>query len=125
FRVAKTHSKAQITLTPEHQEALVSEANYFYKLMDSPVGELKLVATGKGLTAILWEKDDPRRVRLGPLKLDPKNKFLKETEKQLKAYLVGRLKKYTVPLDFNATEFQKQVWTALLTIPFGETRSYG
>jgi methylated-DNA-[protein]-cysteine S-methyltransferase len=30
-----------------------------------------------------------------------------------------------VPLDFKGTEFQKSVWKALLTIPFGETRSYG
>ena len=103
----------------------MSETVYFYKLMASPFGELKLVATDKGLTAILWEKDDPRRVRLGPMKLDPGNKILVETEKQLKAYLDGRLKKFTVPLDFKGTDFQKSVWAALLTIPFGETRSYG
>jgi methylated-DNA-[protein]-cysteine S-methyltransferase len=103
----------------------VSETVYFYKLMNTPLGELKLVATNRGLTAILWEKDDPRRVRLGALKLDPGNKFLIETEKQLKAYFDGRLKKFTVPLDFKGTDFQKQVWAALLTIPFGETRSYG
>ena len=30
-----------------------------------------------------------------------------------------------MPLDFKGTEFQKSVWRALLTIPFGETRSYG
>jgi len=30
-----------------------------------------------------------------------------------------------VPLDFKGTAFQKSVWAALLTIPFGETRSYG
>jgi methylated-DNA-[protein]-cysteine S-methyltransferase len=29
-----------------------------------------------------------------------------------------------VPLDFRGTEFHKSVWKALLTIPFGETRSY-
>ncbi len=125
FRVAKNRWRAQISLNNRYQEAVVSEKSYFYKLMDSPFGELKLVATDKGLTAILWEKDDPRRVRLGPMKLDPDNEFLKETEKQLKAYFDGQLKKFTVPLDFNGTEFQKQVWAALLTIPFGETRSYG
>ena len=30
-----------------------------------------------------------------------------------------------MPLDFKGTDFQKSVWAALLTIPFGETRSYG
>ena len=64
------------------------------------------------------------RVRLGPLVEDTDNKHLKETEKQLSAYFRGKLKKFTVPLDFNGTDFQKSVWAALLTIPFGETRSY-
>ena len=40
---------------------------YFYKMTKSPVGVLKLVASDKGLAAILWENDDPKRVRLGAL----------------------------------------------------------
>ncbi len=99
--------------------------DYVYKTVESPVGRLKLVASDKGLAAILWEKDDPRRVRLGPIKPDPGNQFLKQAESQLKAYFSGKLKKFTVPLDFKGTDFQKSVWAALLTIPFGQTRSYG
>jgi methylated-DNA-[protein]-cysteine S-methyltransferase len=98
---------------------------YPYKVVDSPVGQLKLVASDKGLAAILWQDDDPRRVRLSPLVEDPDNPFLVETERQLGAYFAGKLKSFTVPLDFKGTEFQKSVWKALLTIPFGETRSYG
>jgi methylated-DNA-[protein]-cysteine S-methyltransferase len=98
---------------------------YAYKVVDSPVGQLKLVASDKGLAAILWQDDDPRRVRLSPLVEDPDNPFLVETERQLGAYFAGKLKSFTVPLDFKGTEFQKSVWKALLTIPFGETRSYG
>src|SRR3984957_14598071 len=103
----------------------MTTGNYVYKLISSPFGKLKLVASDKGLAAVLWENDDPRRVRLGPLKPGSDNKFLKEAERQLTAYFDGRLKKFTVPLDFNGTDFQKSVWAALLTIPFGETRSYG
>jgi methylated-DNA-[protein]-cysteine S-methyltransferase len=102
----------------------VTTIAYVYKTISSPYGKLKLVASDKGLAAVLWENDDPRRVRLGVLKPGPDNKFLKEAEKQLQAYFDGRLKKFTVPLDFKGTEFQKSVWAALLTIPFGETRSY-
>jgi methylated-DNA-[protein]-cysteine S-methyltransferase len=94
------------------------------KAIDSPVGRLKLVASDKGLAAILWKDENPRRVRLGPLVEEPDNPFLVETERQLGAYFAGRLKTFTVPLDFKGTEFQKSVWKALLTIPFGETRSY-
>ena len=97
---------------------------YIYKVIETPLGKLKLVASEKGLAAVLWENDDPRRVRLGPLVEGADNEFLKEAEKQLRAYFRGELKKFTVPLDFNGTDFQKSVWTALLTIPFGETRSY-
>jgi methylated-DNA-[protein]-cysteine S-methyltransferase len=49
---------------------------------------------------------------------------LLETERQLKDYFGGKLEKFSVRLDFVGTEFQKKVWQALTTIPFGETRSY-
>jgi methylated-DNA-[protein]-cysteine S-methyltransferase len=96
-----------------------------YKVIGSPVGELKLVACDEGLAAILWGNDNPKRVRLGALSEDPDNPILLETERQLGEYFAGKLKAFTVPLDFKGTEFQKSVWKALLTIPFGETRSYG
>lgn len=47
-----------------------------------------------------------------------------ETGRQLAAYFEGSLRAFNVPLDFKGTEFQTIVWAALLTIPFGETRSY-
>ena len=97
---------------------------YYFKQMKSPVGELKLVASDHGLAAILWEDDDPKRVRLSPLQEDKKHPVLLEAERQLKEYFAGKLEKFSVKLDFAGTEFQKKVWTALTTIPFGETRSY-
>ncbi len=98
---------------------------YFYKTMKSPVGKLKLVASDNGLAAILWENDNPRRVRLAPLSEDTQHPVLLETERQLKDYFAGKRKSFSLELDFKGTEFQKRVWAALLTIPFGETRSYG
>ncbi|WP_213980222.1 methylated-DNA--[protein]-cysteine S-methyltransferase [Sphingomonas sp. dw_22] len=97
---------------------------FSYKTMASPVGTLKLVASAQGLSAILWENDDPARVRLGPLVEDAAHPILVETERQLGAYFAGTLTAFTVPLDFHGTAFQKQVWAALLAIPYGETRSY-
>jgi len=98
---------------------------YFYKTTKSPVGVLKLVASDKGLAAILWENDDPKRVRLGPLEEDKKHPVLLQTEHQLHAYFAGQRKKFSLQLDFSGTDFQKQVWQSLLTIPYGETRTYG
>jgi methylated-DNA-[protein]-cysteine S-methyltransferase len=97
---------------------------YFYKTMDSPVGELKLVASDKGLAAIIWENDDPLRIRLSPMSEDKSYPVLVEAERQLKDYFLGKRKSFSLDLDFKGTEFQKKVWAALLTIPFGETRSY-
>lgn len=58
---------------------------YSYKVINSPVGDLKLVASEKGLAAILWPKEDPRRVHLGRLTEEPNNPILQETERQLGA----------------------------------------
>lgn len=96
-----------------------------YQHMATPVGVLKLVASDKGLVAVLWENDDPKRVRLGALKEDKQHPVLVEVTKQLGEYFAGKRKKFSVKLDFRGTEFQQRVWAALVTIPFGETRSYG
>jgi methylated-DNA-[protein]-cysteine S-methyltransferase len=93
--------------------------------MDSPVGQLKLVASDKGLAAILWENDNPHRVRLADLVEDANHPILRQTEQQLHEYFAGKRKAFTVPLDAKGTPFQKSVWDALVAIPFGETRSYG
>src|SRR6202022_2795141 len=98
---------------------------YVSKVIGSPVGPLKLVASSEGLAAILWKDDSPRRVRLGNVVEDETNSILRETQRQLGEYFAGQRKVFTVKLDFAGTEFQRRVWTALLTIPYGETRSYG
>jgi methylated-DNA-[protein]-cysteine S-methyltransferase len=97
---------------------------YVYKLVDSPVGRLTLVATDEGLAGILWEDDRPRRVRLDIETEDNRHPTLIETERQLKEYFLGERKAFAVKLDLAGTAFQRRVWNALLTIPFGETRSY-
>lgn len=97
---------------------------YVYILMDSPVGELKLVARGTRLAAILWENDKPKRIRLGAMREDHDSPVLLETRRQLTEYFAGKRSQFDVELDFVGTEFQKEVWNALLTIPFGASRSY-
>ncbi|HEY2153800.1 MAG TPA: methylated-DNA--[protein]-cysteine S-methyltransferase [Vicinamibacterales bacterium] len=95
------------------------------KIMDSPVGKLVLVATDEGLAAILWERDRPGRVRLDIEAEDPRHPVLVETERQLHEYFSGRRTMFSLKLNPSGTTFQRDVWQALLTIPFGETRSYG
>ena len=95
------------------------------KMIESPTGKLKLVASDQGLVAVLWEKDNPRRVRVSELVADEHHPVLGEAERQLGEYFAGKRKSFSVPLDMRGTRFQKKVWEALLAIPFGETRSYG
>jgi methylated-DNA-[protein]-cysteine S-methyltransferase len=90
----------------------------------SPVGVLKLVANGSRLAAILWENDKPNRVRLGLMSEAPDNPILIKTARQLEEYFAGTRDCFDLELEFAGTTFQKSVWAALLTIPFGETRSY-
>lgn len=98
---------------------------YAWTTMPSPVGALKLAASDQGLAAILWEADRPRRVRLALGAEDKAHPLLRETERQLREYFCGKLERFTLPLDVVGSDFQRTVWAALSTIPFGETRSYG
>ena len=97
---------------------------YEYMLMPSPVGLLTLVARDGKLSAILWETERANRVRLGELHEANDSPVLLEAQRQLQEYFAGTRNQFTLELDFTGTVFQKQVWQALLTIPFGETRSY-
>ncbi|MFW2001992.1 methylated-DNA--[protein]-cysteine S-methyltransferase [Acinetobacter ursingii] len=95
-----------------------------YCYMASPVGQLKLVANEQALVAILWDNENPKRVRLAELIEDVSHPILLNTQQQLIEYFSGQRKVFDIPLDFEGTDFQKKVWRALLTIPYGETRSY-
>ncbi len=90
----------------------------------SPVGRLRLVASDEGLVAVLWPGDGPRRVHLDDTLADEKHSILIDTAGQLSEYFDSRRRRFSIPLDMRGTPFQKDVWNALLRIPFGETRSY-
>ena len=56
--------------------------------------------------------------------IQQEDEVLKKAVSQLEEYFLGQRKEFTLPLNPQGTPFQKQVWEALRTIPYGETRSY-
>jgi methylated-DNA-[protein]-cysteine S-methyltransferase len=124
LNVGRIFLRSKSPAHPQNQkgQGLMSLA---YKMIESPIGKLKLVASDKGLVAILWENDRPRRVRLSEMLENEQHPVLVATEQQLGEYFAGKRKTFSVALDMRGTRFQKDVWEALLAIPFGETRSYG
>ncbi|MDO7835413.1 methylated-DNA--[protein]-cysteine S-methyltransferase [Sphingobium sp. HBC34] len=94
-------------------------------LFASPVGDLGLIASDHGLVAILWENDDLDRVRLPQRNICDDHPILDQAQTQLAGYFAGTRQHFSLPLDWRGTIFQRRVWAMLLTIPYGETRSYG
>jgi methylated-DNA-[protein]-cysteine S-methyltransferase len=83
------------------------------------------VASGKGLAGVWFERSRPERVRPRGDIESGRHPVLVEAERQLREYFAGRRRSFDLTLDFVGTPFQRAVWKALLTIPFGQTRSYG
>jgi methylated-DNA-[protein]-cysteine S-methyltransferase len=111
----------------EHPMATVSQEQqqrYSYKWVNSPVGRLKLVATDDALAGVLWHHERPGRVRVNTEKENTAHPVLVEAERQFDEYFGGRRQTFALRLDLAGTDFQRAVWNALLTIPFGETRTY-
>ncbi len=98
---------------------------YTYKLMDSPVGPLRLLASDKGLAGVWFERGRQGRARPRGDVENTRHPVLLEAERQLHEYFAGRRQSFDLKLDLTGTPFQRSVWKALLTIPFGQTRSYG
>jgi methylated-DNA-[protein]-cysteine S-methyltransferase len=93
-------------------------------VMPSPTGDLTLIATDKGLAAILWNDSERLQARFAPREEAPDHPVIAATARQLGEYFAGTRTSFDLPLDPAGTEFQRAVWAALLAIPYGETRSY-
>lgn len=96
-----------------------------YKDISSPVGLIRVIASDKGLVAIIWEGEDYKRTKLSVPVREDEHPILLQTEKELKEYFGNERKVFDIPLDFKGTEFQIRVWEALLKIPYGVTKTYG
>ncbi len=95
--------------------------------LPSPVGVLTLHASAVGLQAVLLPvpRHPPRLAdEPGPVPAAAQ-RVLEHAARELDEYFAGRRRAFTVPLTPEGTAFQRTVWTALATIPFATTWSYG
>jgi methylated-DNA-[protein]-cysteine S-methyltransferase len=95
-----------------------------WTLMDSPIGELRIVELDGAITAIEFSplRDHDGRPRGDRSDTDP---VLVETVRQLRAYFDRDLKEFDLPLAPAGSDFQQSVWAQLLRIGYGDTASYG
>ncbi|MBB6626609.1 methylated-DNA--[protein]-cysteine S-methyltransferase [Nocardioides sp. KIGAM211] len=95
-----------------------------WTVIDSPIGELRLVEQAGRITAIEFSPfgDADGRVR-GPR--DDAHPVLAECARQLGAYFARELKDFDLPLAPVGSAFQQRVWAQLQEIGYGETASYG
>jgi len=94
-----------------------------FRTVASPIGALTLVGEGRTLTHLRMvdQTHEPDRSGWEPAGPDA----FADVVTQLDAYFAGTLTEFDVVLRLDGTEFQRRVWEALQTIPYGETRSYG
>ena len=97
-------------------------ASSFYTTLKSPIGELVLTASEKGLTG-LYTPEHPLYEEAKKGERDPGP--FKAAVKQLDEYFSGKRTEFSLPLAATGTDFQKRTWKALRTIRFGKTQSYG
>ena len=87
--------------------------------LSTPLGTLTLEATDRGLSSVRFPN------RAAPCAgQSPDNPAISQAKRELTAYFAGELKQFSVPLDWQGTDFQQSVWEALTHISYGETVSY-
>jgi len=97
---------------------------HFRRTVQSPVGALTLVATDRALVAVVWRTAGHGRVPFEKAEHEPDHPLLAATARQLAEYFQGQRRTFDLELEFRGTDFQRSVWAALRTIPYGETRTY-
>lgn len=93
-----------------------------YRTIDSPIGLLTLAGRGSVLTHLRMVDQTYEPSRAG---WSPNPQAFGEAVEQLAAYFAGERTDFDFEFHLHGSEFQRRVWKALLTVPYGETRSYG
>lgn len=120
----------QLGMTPATYARGGKGARIVYAVVDSPLGRLLVAATHAGVCFVSLGEDDEALVAALEREF-PQAESLERDDARvgpaldaLVAYLSGETPHVDLPLDIQATAFQRRVWQELIAIPYGETRSY-
>ena len=122
-------TSSQLGMTPDKYRRGAIAARIRYTYSDSPLGRMLIAATDKGICAIQFADHD-EELEEGlkhefPFAIRQRDDaFMREWKETLLAKLRGQELNTALPLDIQATAFQRRVWSYLQKIPLGETRSY-
>ena len=120
----------QLGMTPASYAKGGRGAEIAYDIVDSPLGRLLVAATEKGVCFVSLDADDAALVESLEGEFPEARLLTRDSEiigpalELLVAYLAGETPNLDLPLDIQATAFQRRVWQELIAIPPGETRSY-
>lgn len=90
--------------------------------IDTPLGTMTITASERSIIEVRFCTEPP--VGSVPCSEAKAPELLRQAARELKEYFAGERQRFTVPLAPQGSEFQKKVWDALQTIPYGETRTY-
>src|SRR5205809_3075988 len=120
---------SQLGMTPDKYRRGAIAAPIRYTCTDSPLGRMLIAATDKGICAIQFADSDDelehglkREFPFANRRRD--DEAMESLKHDLLSHMRGEKLNPSLPLDIQATAFQRRVWSCLQAIPFGETRSY-
>ena len=103
---------------------------YFSSLKDTPIGEVWIAGSARGLVAVEWEANRSKLLdyltRRLKFSVEENPRPLTEIAEELQEYLAGERRNFTIPIDWSFMRpFQHEALLATYAIPYGQTSTYG
>lgn len=99
----------------------------YCKNFSTPLVGLKVICTDNNIISLTFTNDNPTawlKRYFREVNLQNANDLCNRCEEEINLYLSGKLKEFSLPVEFYGTTFQIKIWNALLKIPYGKTASY-
>ena len=106
------------------KETSMTDTTTYWTMIDSPLGPLLLTADDRGISGVIMDADIDEQIEPSVGWVEDPAHF-EEARHQLGEYFAGQRTEFDLPLSPTGTPFQREVWAALQTIPYGQVRSYG